>query len=83
LDHGPSSQHRALVEAKYLTESSSPRHSHYQVYVRSWRPGKSSECLSVDEAMFQRLRPQASQLIVTSRPGKLGFEWVEFFEAAP
>ncbi len=52
-------------------------HAQYTVHVKSWRRGRRQEVLDVSEDLYRRAVPGETKLLVVTKPGRLGFEWVE------
>lgn len=59
------------------------RQRHYfYVYTADWRPGRSDPLrLEIDRSSFERLG-ETRMVTIRTRPGALGFEWVESIEPA-
>jgi len=73
LDSAPPVEHRAVVLDRQTTPSR--RAASYWAVVPSWR-GAHEERIPVTVAQYARLVPRRSELSVTTRPGRLGFEWI-------
>ena len=80
LDGGAATSHDAAVLARRKTSGRSE--SHY-VTVASWRAGRESEELDVPRRLYEAAGAQGARLRVTTRPGRLGFEWIEALAVLP
>ena len=75
LDAAPPVEHRVVVLDRGMVQGRwSPT---YWAVVRSWR-GAHGECtcIRITASEYARLVPKRSELLVTTRPGRLGFEWI-------
>jgi len=78
LDSAPARQHRALVLRRYYKDQSaggSKVHRKFFARVKSWRPGRTTETLKVDQAFYAEISPRAT-IEVETKPGWLGHEWI-------
>jgi hypothetical protein len=73
LDNGPPAAHQVMVINKYYTKKKN-RFSYY-VVVQSWRE-RSEEKLKISRRFYEYLDPGSSRIIVRTKPGKFGFEWI-------
>ncbi len=74
LDKSKPVVHEVKVIDKYSTRSKNSRS--YHVVVESWRKGQYSEKLSVRRSFYDNLDPGQSTMIITTKAGKFGFEWL-------
>ncbi len=79
LDTAPAVEHRVAVVEREVTQHRST--TSYWAVVRSWR-GEQPEYVRVSIAQYARLVPKRSELVVVTRPGRLGFEWIVGSEVA-
>ncbi|MCF7809480.1 hypothetical protein K9N50_00680 [bacterium] len=74
LDDGLVSKHNTVITRKYT--SSNKNGKEYKVLVESWRENRTSEKFEVKKKIYKRIRVLESEMIVTTKPGRFGFEWV-------
>ncbi|MDQ1352019.1 MAG: hypothetical protein QG657_2325 [Acidobacteriota bacterium] len=74
LDKSKPVIHEVKVTDKYSTRSKNSRS--YHVVLESWREGRYSEKLSVRRSFYNQLVPGQSTMVITTKAGKLGFEWL-------
>jgi hypothetical protein len=74
LDKSKPVVHEVKVMDKYSTRSKNSRS--YHVVLESWRKGRYSEKLSVGRGYYDYLVPGQSTMVITTRAGKFGFEWL-------
>ena len=74
LDKSQASVHQAKVINKYYSKKKN-NHSYYAV-VESWRTDHYSEKIKVNSHFYQKLQPGQSTMVITTKPGALGFEWL-------
>jgi hypothetical protein len=58
------------------TRRSSGKHTSYYIYVAPWRPGQDNPRFSVGSAAYRSARPGRTRAHLTTRPGRLGREWI-------
>jgi hypothetical protein len=73
LDAAPPAVHHAVVVDRTITSGRGG--TQYWAVVRSWR-GAPTETIPVPWRVYERLVPESTELAVTTRPGRLGFEWL-------
>lgn len=78
LDKGKPTAHEARVINKYYSKSKNS--FTYYAVVESWREGQYYEKLKVGESFYDYLEPDES-IIITTKPGKFGFEWLVNYKA--
>jgi hypothetical protein len=81
LDSGAPSQHVALVTQKYTSKSKND--THYHLRLASWRRPGQEEHIKVNEPTYDALTPGHDRLLLTTRPGRLGLEWVVGYALGP
>jgi hypothetical protein len=74
LDKGKPMVHEVSVINKYTSQSKNSKT--YHVVVESWRKENYSEKLIVNRDFYDDLEPGQSKMIITTKPGKFGFEWL-------
>jgi len=75
LDASSVMTHRANVVDKTISRSSKSGDSHY-VHVKSWRPGRETEKLSVSSSVYNRTHEGKTVMNIKTKAGKYGFEWI-------
>ncbi|HBA60143.1 MAG TPA: hypothetical protein DCZ92_04885 [Elusimicrobia bacterium] len=75
-DTAPAAIHRAEVKGKRRTRGDDP--SHYAL-LKSWRPGTDTEKIIISPREYDRLTPGRTTAVVSTRPGRLGHEWIVGF----
>ena len=77
LDRGPTTIHRRLIHRKetYLTSGKNP-HWVYKIYVSSWRPLDEHLLFDISNAEYQVVIQGRTHLILETKPGALGAEWI-------
>ncbi|MBF0105914.1 MAG: hypothetical protein HQM16_11370 [Deltaproteobacteria bacterium] len=79
-DSSPQKTHEvSITKKKYKTKKGGKS---YFLELTSWRPRSTHETLSVKEVLYNSVNPLKNKVVITSRAGKLGFEWVENIEVA-
>jgi hypothetical protein len=75
LDKGEPEVHKVLVINKYYKRNKS---TDYYAVVNSWREdtAKKTEKLRISKRFYNLLHPGSSTMMVTTKPGKFGFEWI-------
>lgn len=73
LDAAPPAVHHAVVVDRATTSGRGG--TQYWAVVRSWR-GVPTESIPVSWRIYEQLVPEVTELAVTTRPGRLGFEWL-------
>ncbi len=82
LDRGEATAHDALVLER--RESQSRRRSrNYYVIVESWRDGREVEEIEVSSRLYEGAGRRGARLLVTTRPGRLGHEWIAQLRLLP
>ncbi|NQU05558.1 MAG: hypothetical protein HQ568_05655 [Calditrichaeota bacterium] len=74
LDDGAISKHNAVITRKYTKSNKNGKD--YKIIVKSWRENRTAEKFEVKKKSFKRIKVLESELIVTTKPGRFGFEWV-------
>jgi hypothetical protein len=74
MDDSKPTSYGVPVIGKYISRSKDSMT--YYVTVQSWREGRQTEDISVSYGEYQEATPNKNELIVTTKPGYLGFEWV-------
>jgi hypothetical protein len=74
LDDNPAALHQVIVLNKYYKRSKN-NYTYYAV-VNSWRKPESEEKLRISKSFYNYLQPGSSTIIVKTKPGKFGFEWI-------
>ena len=77
LDTSPPLRHVVQVVDKRVRKG---KHRSYHAIVESWRPTKMREDISVGARMYRRIVSKKSKLIVQTRRGRFGFEWLDGYE---
>ncbi len=73
LDTSPPLAHQAMVVKKVITRNKNS--TNYHLLLRSWRPPKDTEKLSVSKCFYSRVTPGKTVITAVTRKGYLGFEW--------
>ena len=73
-DPSPVSPHETVVTGK--TYSQSKNSTTYYVFVASWRPGRHSESLVVEKAVYDQVVQNRSRAVVRTRAGYFGYEHI-------
>ena len=82
LDRGEATAHDALVLDR--RESKPRRRSrNYYVIVESWRDGREVEEIEVSSRLYEGAGRRGARLLVTTRPGRLGHEWIAQLRLLP
>jgi hypothetical protein len=81
LDNSQSVTHNATIVDKYTTRSKNT--THYHVKCSSWRPGGGTESFKVSSADYNAVVANRSKMVVTTRGGALGIEWLEKRSVVP
>lgn len=74
LDRSPPVVREAVIVEKYTTRSKN--RTNYHVRVASWRNPGRTESFEVSSADHQAVVPHRSRMVVTTRAGLLGVEWM-------
>jgi hypothetical protein len=74
LDNSPPVIHRQAVRSRGTASSRSG--TTYYARVESWREVPATEKIRVNYRLYRQIRPGESILIVTTRSGYFGFEWL-------
>jgi len=84
LDPANPSEHLARVLGAHRVRSTTgPGKPYRRLQVESWRPGKPDPWLDVDPQLYDSVTPGKSALVVETKPGRLGIEWIFALYAAP
>lgn len=83
FDTSPAAEHRVLVRDKTERASAQAKNKNYRLWVDSWRPERAVERLRVRLPMYRAARPGRQYLVVTTRAGRLGLEWIESMRLEP
>jgi hypothetical protein len=81
LDVSNGTTHDAVINEKYTTRSKGK--TKYHVRVQSWRDAGDTESFQVGFNEFQAVTPNKSKVVVVTRSGGLGIEWIESKRVAP
>jgi hypothetical protein len=73
-DTSPEVTHKPLIVEKYTTKSKNS--TNYHVRVQSWRDPGETESFGVSQTDWTAAVPHQSKLVVVTRAGWLGVEWV-------
>jgi hypothetical protein len=74
LDEADVIYHDARVTGKHYTTSRNSRN--YYLEITSWNGKAGGEKIKVSHTVYRRAKVDRSVLIVGTRPGRLGFEWI-------
>lgn len=77
LDASPPLRHVAQVVDK---RASKGKHRSYHAIVESWRPTKRRETIRVGARTYRGIVSKESKLIVQTKRGRFGFEWLVGYE---
>lgn len=72
-DTTASTQRVALIVRKEI--HTHKRSKSYHFYIQSWKPGRRTEELKTGWAVYKNVASGKNQVLVYTKPGKLGFEW--------
>lgn len=81
LDDSQPVVHEARIVRKYTTRSKNS--TNYHVECESWREGAGTEDFRVSSAEYNTIVEGQSRLLVTTRAGGLGIEWVRGKQVGP
>ena len=81
LDNSAGVVHTQLIVDKYTTKSKNS--TNYHVKCVSWRAPGATESFTVTAVDYGAVVPNRSHLVVTTRSGALGIEWLESKRAVP
>jgi hypothetical protein len=82
LDDSPQVTHTAVIVEKYTTRSKNT--TKYHVKCVSWRkPGGGTESFQINSADYNAVVENRSKMVVTTRAGALGVEWLVSKHVAP
>lgn len=79
LDNGKPTAHEVKVINKYYSKNKNS--FTYYAAVESWREGQYQEKIKVSRSFYDYLEPGGSRMIITTKPGKFGFEWLVNYKA--
>lgn len=74
LDKSPPVEHEVLVTRKYTSKSKNS--TNYHMVTETWREGEKEEKFGASRRFYHSIQPYETKLIITTKPGKFGFEWV-------
>ena len=74
LDESDASSHTVVVVSKYVSESD--KSTSYYAVLESWREERRTEKLRISSYEYRKVVPHTSEITVTTKPGRFGFEWV-------
>ena len=74
LDPAGGSDHEVLAMHKHVTRSRDRKH--YHVTTETWRDSRTEEKIEVSYDTYYKIKPGSTALVVTTKPGRLGFEWL-------
>jgi len=80
-DESFATEHIALVADKFLAAGSNESTPDYSMVVKPWTPDGKYFQVRIHQALYKTLEPNVSEVIVYTRPGWLGFEWVEYYDS--
>jgi hypothetical protein len=78
LDKSTAVPHKVPVVEKYI--SSGEHSKSYYAIVESWRDDRSKEKIEVDKYEYKKLVADSSELVISTKPGQFGFEWIVGYE---
>lgn len=78
LDKSQANSHKTLVVRKYISKSEDD--ITYYVVLKSWRAHRKTEKISVYHDIYSKIKPNKSEIVITTKPGRFGFEWVYRYE---
>lgn len=73
LDKDPPTPYQVLVLGKH---KSGGKNTAYYAEVESWRENENTELVGISRQLYQQLEPRSSKIIITTKPGKFGFEYI-------
>ncbi len=73
-DDNVDAHHRGMIENKWSRTNKG--NTTYKVQIRSWRGGRQYEDLVVPHTLYDQATVGSDALIVTTRSGNYGYEWV-------
>ncbi len=80
FDSSIPANHQVPVFSKYSTRKKSS--TTYYLTLASWRPNHQSEEIKVNRDLYERVVPEKSKILLQTKAGFLGFEWlVNYAEA--
>lgn len=74
LDPAGSTDHEVIALHKHITRSKNSKH--YHVTTGTWRDNRIEENIEVSYATYYNIKPGSTVLTITTKPGRLGFEWL-------
>ncbi|MDH5511011.1 MAG: hypothetical protein OEZ32_11765 [Nitrospinota bacterium] len=74
-------EHIAVVSDKFLAAGNNESTPDYSMVVKPWTPGGKHFTVRIHQGLYKQLEPGVSQVIVYTRQGWLGFEWVEYYDS--
>lgn len=83
FDQAPAQEHILPVVYKQIKTHHKRRGGEtysYHLYVDSWRRLSHRESLSVSINLYHSVTPGVSRLRILTKPGRLGFEWLSYYE---
>ena len=84
LDRGALTQRTAVVlDTQRVRSSTRPAGPTHRLQVQAWRPGDSDPWIEVHRDLYNAVAPGTSAVGVTTKPGRLGIEWVVEVHADP
>jgi hypothetical protein len=87
LDSGDPTAHQATIldKSRYWSTGSGGHSPGYinHATIESWREGRLTESLSISGEEYQEIRPGVSQMLITTRPGRFGIEWIVDYTLEP
>lgn len=80
FDDSPAEEHVVTVLDKSRREKDNKLR--YHVGLEAWWPGGDERWLQISRATYDALVPGVSRMRVLTRPGRLGYEWIESYDLA-
>jgi hypothetical protein len=74
LDDESATSYRVDVRNTYVSKSS--KNASYYAVTDSWREDGRTEKLSITGSEYSKIIPYSTEIIVTTKPGKFGYEWL-------
>lgn len=75
MDSDLTENHETIVKSKHY-HSDSDSGTTYFIKVQSWSPGRKVEKFKVSQFIYNKCEPDKTRVIVTTKPGKFGVEWL-------
>ena len=83
-DPGAVTSHRVPIVKKYvITSDLYGLHSQHTVRVRPWREGQPDVSVDISAELYNVVVPGRTELIIDTKPGNLGLEWIAAVTEAP